>query len=470
MASSFSLPVLGDFGIISTLILIAHLLRNRIKLLQNTYIPSAIIAGLLGLICGQQFLDIIPFSVSASGTQNIGTYPSFLVVLLFSTLFLGKRSKKMSVKKTIEHAGDTFFFNLSSIFGQYGFSLLFGLVFLYPVFSYLPEGFALLLPAGFVGGHGTATAIGTVLESYGVGGALSLAYASATVGILVGVLGGMVLINLGTRLGWTRLVQTVSEMPISMKSGFVPEEEQQSMGKETISPIALDPLTWHIAVVFVTAVLAYRIAGFLDTILGVSVPVFCVALLTGALLQKTMNLMKIGRYIDRHVIHRIGSMVTDYLVAFGVASISVNVVFNYALPLALMFAFGTIFTLILMWYVGRRMCRNFWFERSMLMFGWNTGSVAMSMVLVRVLDPDMASGVLEDFGISYFGIAFVEIAIISALPHLVMKGITIAPMLVLIGAFFVCILLSRAIVGWFSKSPTVLREGEAEIMGSGFTN
>lgn len=470
MASSFSLPVLGDFGIISTLILIAHLLRNRIKLLQNTYIPSAIIAGLLGLVFGQQFLDIIPFSVAASGMQNIGTYPSFLVVLLFSTLFLGKRSKKMSVKKTIEHAGDTFFFNLSSIFGQYGFSLLFGLIFLYPVFSYLPQGFVLLLPAGFVGGHGTATAIGTVLESYGVAGALSLAYASATVGILVGVLGGMVLINLGTRLGWTRLVQTVSEMPISMKSGFVPEEEQQSMGKETISPIALDPLTWHIALVFVTAVLAYRIAGFLDGILGISVPVFCVALLTGAMLQKTMNIMKIGRYIDRHVIHRIGSMVTDYLVAFGVASISVNVVFNYALPLVLMFAFGTIFTLILMWYIGRRMCRNFWFERSMLMFGWNTGSVAMSMVLVRVLDPDMASGVLEDFGISYFGIAFVEIAIISALPHLVMKGITIAPMLVLIGAFFVCILLSRAIVGWFPKSPTMLREGEAEIMGSGFTN
>jgi glutamate:Na+ symporter, ESS family len=470
MALGFSLPVFVDFGIISTLILVSHLLRNRIKLLQNTYIPSAIIAGLLGLIFGPQFLDMIPFSVSPSGGQNMATYPSFLVVLLFATLFLGKRKKKMSVKKTIEHAGDTFFFNLASIFGQYGFSLLFGLVCLYPLFSYLPEGFSLLLPAGFVGGHGTATAMGTVLESYGLEGALSIAYASATVGILVGVLGGMILINLGTRLGWTRLVQAVSEMPISMKSGFVPEEEQQSMGKETVSPIALDPLTWHIAIVFVTAVLAYRIAGLLDSVLGISVPVFCVALLTGALLQKTMSLIKIGRYVDRHVIHRIGSMVTDFLVAFGVASISVKVVFSYALPLVLMFAFGTIFTLFLMWYIGRRICRNFWFERSMLMFGWNTGSVAMSMVLVRVLDPDMVSGVLEDFGISYFGIAFVEIAIISALPHLVMKGITVLPMLVLIGGFFACILMSRAIVGWFSSSPTVLREGEAEIMGGGFAD
>jgi len=465
MVSGLSIPVLADFGIISTLILISHLLRNRIKLLQNTYVPTAIIAGLLGLIFGPQFLGILPFSVNATGSYNINTYPSFLVVLLFATLFLGKRKKKISIKGTIEHAGDTFFFNLSSIFGQWGFSLLFGLICLHPLFSYLPHGFSILLPAGFVGGHGTAAAIGTVLESYGLEGALSIGYASATVGILVGVLGGMILINLATRLGWTRLVQTVAEMPLSMKTGFVPEEEQQSMGKETISPIALDPLTWHIAIVFATAVFAYRIAAFLQSLLGISVPIFCVALLTGALIQKLMNVIKIGRYIDRHVVHRIGSMVTDFLVAFGIAAISVKVVLHYALPLIIMFAFGTLFTLGLMWFVGRRICRNFWFERSILMFGWNTGSVAMSMVLVRVVDPEMISGVLEDFGISYFGIAFVEIAIVSLVPQLVMKGITILPMLVLIGGFFACIVLSRAMVGWFSPSPTVLRPGEAEIMG-----
>ncbi len=469
MASVASLPVLADFGVISTLILFSHLLRNKIKILQNTYIPSAIIAGLLALLGGPQFLDMIPFS-ETEGVQNIASYPSFLVVLLFSTLFLGKRKKKISIKKTIEHAGDTFFFNLASILGQYGFSLLFGIIILYPLFPYLPQGFSLLLPAGFVGGHGTAAAIGSVLESYGLEGAMSIGYASATIGILVGVLGGMILINIATRVGWTRMVQSVQEMPISMKTGFVPEEEQPSMGKETISPIALDPLTWHIAIVFSTAVFAYKISGFLDGVLGISVPVFCVALLTGALVQKAMNVIKIGRYVDRQIIHRIGSMVTDFLVAFGIASISVKIVLNFAFPLVLMFAFGTLFSLALVWFIGRRICRNFWFERSMIMFGWNTGSVAMSMVLVRVLDPNMQSGVLEDFGISYFGVAFVEIAIISLVPHLIMQGIVGWPTFVLISGFFACLLLSRLIVGWFSSSPTALRQGEAEIMGGGFAD
>lgn len=466
MPSLLSLPVLVDFGIISTLILLAHLLRNRIKLLQNAYIPSSIIAGLLGLLGGPQFLDILAFSKSSSGQQNIASYPAFLVVLLFATLFLGNRKKKLTVKNAIQHAGDTFFFNLASILGQYGFAILFGLLFLYPLFSYLPQGFYLILPVGFVGGHGTATAVGSVLESYGMDGALSLAYASATVGILVGIFGGMILINLATRLGWTRLVKAASKMPMSMRSGFVDEAEQSYIGKETTSPMALDPLTWHLILVFIASYFAHLSAFFIDKHLHISIPVFCLALLLGALLQKTMNMIKLGKYIDRHIIHRIGSMVTDFLVAFGVASISVKVVFTYALPLIMIFAFGTIFTLMLMWWVGRRICRNFWFERSMLMYGWNTGSVATSMLLVRILDPDMTTGILEDFGVSYFGIAFVEIAIISTLPHLIMKGIVVLPMLVLLGAFFACILLSRALVGWFTKSPTKLRHGEIELMRS----
>lgn len=471
MTSVFTLPVLADFGIISALIVFAHLIRNRLKVLQNAYIPSAIIAGLLALLLGPQFVNVLPFSLNASGVHNMHSYPSFLVVLLFATLFLGKRKKKASVKAAIEQAGDTFFFNLASIFGQYGFSILLGLVILKPLFPYLPEGFSLLLPAGFAGGHGTASVIGSVLEGYGFEGALSIGYASATIGILVGVLGGMILINIGIRLGWTRIVHSVQQMPRSMRTGFVPEAEQQSVGKETTSPLALDPLTWHMAIVIGTALLAYEVAGILYKFINISVPVFCLALLLGALVQKILNVMKIGAYVDRHLIHRIGSMMTDYLVAFGVASISMHVVLSFAVPLIIMFAFGTMLSLLFVWYLGRHMCRNFWFERSMILFGWNTGTVAISMILVRVLDPDMRTSALEDFGISYFGVAFVEIAIISIVPHLVAQGIIVSPLLILLGGFFSCIFLSRLMIGWFSGSPTAIRPGEAAIMdGHGANN
>ena len=46
--------------------------------------------------------------------------------------------------------GDTFFYNLATELGQFGAALLFGLVVLAPLFPDLNDGFALMLPAGFV--------------------------------------------------------------------------------------------------------------------------------------------------------------------------------------------------------------------------------------------------------------------------------------------------------------------------------
>lgn len=41
-----------DFGLISLLLVVAHLLRARIKLLRDLFLPTPILAGLLGLAAG----------------------------------------------------------------------------------------------------------------------------------------------------------------------------------------------------------------------------------------------------------------------------------------------------------------------------------------------------------------------------------------------------------------------------------
>lgn len=461
----FSKDALTDFGIMSMVIIVSQILRSRVKILQYLYMPSSIIAGLICLFGGWQFLDILPFSISETGEQNIASYPSFLVVLLFATLFLGKRKKRHSIKSMIEHAGDTLFFNLASLVGQYGFALLFGMVILSPLFPELPKAFSIMLPAGFIGGHGTAAAIGEVFGKHGWAEALSIGYVSATVGVLFGVFGGMLLINIGTRKGWTRIVKSMQSMPQGMKTGFIEESERGSLGKETVSPNALDPITWHFAIVLSTAVIAFYLSDLLQSFFpgAYQIPVFCIALLLGALLQKIFNLLQFGQYVDRHFMHRIGSWVTDYLVAFGIATITLKVVVKFAAPLALLFAFGSLFTISLMWFVGRKIFRNFWFERSLFMYGWNTGTVATSVVLLRIIDPDMRSQIIEDFGLAYILIAFVEILIVSTLPPLLAHGIIFWPMICLLVAFAACIILSRILVGWFRYPNSALRAGESEV-------
>jgi hypothetical protein len=65
-----------DFGLMSVLLVVAHLLRARIRLLQDLYLPSAMIAGVLGFIGGRQVLNLLPFEQTEKGEAAIVGYPS----------------------------------------------------------------------------------------------------------------------------------------------------------------------------------------------------------------------------------------------------------------------------------------------------------------------------------------------------------------------------------------------------------
>lgn len=461
--------MLMDFGLMSFILLISHLIRSKVKLLQFIYMPSSLIAGFIALFCGWQFLDILPFAVRENGTPYISSYPYLLVVVLFATLFLGKdeNAPKIKFSKLIQNTGDTFFYNLGSEFFQFGMAILFGLFVLTPLFPDLNQGFGIMLPAGFVGGHGYATAIGKTFQNYGWEEALTVGYTSATVGLLCGLIGGMILINIATRKGWTRLVKDIASLPESMLTGFVPEKERVSMGKETVNPIALDPFTWHFALTMAAFALGYYVYNFTKSMMPgkYEIPMMCLSMLAGVVIQKILDGMRLGHYVDKHVINRIGSWVTDYLVAFGVASIQISVVVKYATPMVMLFTFGLILCMGYFLLFARKVFHNFWFERGIFVYGWNTGVVAIGVTLLRVVDPGFKTKTLEDYGLAYVFISFFEIAIVSIVPSLIANGVILPPGLLLVGGFIACIVLTRMLSGWHAKVPmTELREGEAEII------
>lgn len=515
-----------DFGIMAVLLVAAHILRARVALLQNLFVPTAIIAGFLGLAGGPQGFDILPFSrqpppvveavtpdeatrgdssdssatsdsadaaeatdipdresgASSAEQPRSGTvgepamteYPFYLVVLLFATLLMGHRDgDTVSPREIVHDVGDTLAYNLASEVGMFGVALLFGLVVLALLFPELDSetssvaGFSLLLPAGFVGGHGTANVVGTVLrDTGGYEDALTIGYTFATVGLLAGILGGMVLINLATRLGWTRMVRTAGELPDSVRRGFLNAGERPSMGSQTVSPIALDPLSWHVALALVAFAFAFLADAAVKAVFpgNYSLPLFAFSMLAGALIQMLLNRIGLGEFVDHQVMSRIGSATSDFLIAFGVASIKLGVVLQYWQPLLVMSLFGVVWSAGLLWLIGRSIFRTFWFERSVFVYGWNTGVVAIGITLLRVVDPRLKTRTLEEFGLAYVVISFVEIAMLVAIPLLVAEGIVLVPALVLTAAFVVLILLSRSLVGWFPRPANELREGERAIV------
>lgn len=155
MYTSYSLLV--DVCIMSFLLFISKLIRSKVKWFQNHYIPPSLIAGALGLILGPQVLKIISWSSEA------GNYPYLLTCVLFAGIFIGKK-ESVNVKYIFNKVGDTFFVNTACEILCFGLALLFGGLLVSVIFPNVFQEIALLLPAGFAGGHGYSAAIGGALN------------------------------------------------------------------------------------------------------------------------------------------------------------------------------------------------------------------------------------------------------------------------------------------------------------------
>lgn len=405
-----------DFCIMSALLLVSHVIRTRVKLFQNLYIPAPLIAGFLGLFLGHQFLNVLPFS------DAISDYAGVLISVVFGTMFLGER-RKVSFGSMVKKAGDSFFVNGAAEIAQFGIFILIGVLVLPLIFPGINESFGLMLPAGFAGGHGTAAAMGGVFAEHGWDEATSIGQAFATIGLLGGIVFGVALVNLGTRKGYTRVLKKVEELPEEMRVGLNPPEKRESLGEDTVNSISMDSLTWHGALVLATTGLAYLINHVLSILLPqIAFPTYGIAIICGIMLQALLRALKLDGYVDKRPITHICSCTTDYLVAFGVASISINVVMKYAVPIALLAVLGFACVFFFHFVIAGHFLRNCWYERSLFIFGQCTGVLATGVLLLRVSDPEFKTGALGDFGLVWLFFTIVDALLVALTPTLLLAG------------------------------------------------
>lgn len=405
-----------DFAIAAALLFVSKILRTKLVFVQRAYIPAALIAGFLGLFLGEQFVGLLPFS------SEIGNYPAILIAVLFGSMFIGNRNQ-VSVKTILNRVGDTLLVNGASEMFQFAVFMLIGVTALPMAFAGLNEAFGLLLPAGFVGGHGTAAAIGGVLAESGWSDATTIGQTFATVGLLGGLLIGVLLINVGARKGWTKVIKSVDELPEEMLTGLVPEEKVAPLGKSTTNGVSIDSLTWHACLVMVSVGMAYLANMGLKIILpDISFPVYGLALLCGIVVQFVLKITKLDSNVDKGVITHVGSSATDFLVVFGVASIKVSVVLQYWVPIALLALAGFAFVILWFFIVSPRFFRKNWFEHGIYIFGMSTGVLATGVILLRITDPEFKTGVLEDFGLAWIVLSIMDALLVALSPVFVLSG------------------------------------------------
>ena len=195
----------SDMGIICGLLLVGKFLRVKIRLIQKLFIPPSLLAGLLGLIFGPNGLGWLPLS------GNISTYAAILIAVVFGALPLSSPSFK--IKEVAHRVGPMWAFSQFGMVFQWAVMGLFGLLVLRLIWPQLNPAFGVMLPTGFYGGHGTAAAIGSAFEGLGWDEATSLGMTTATVGVIVAILGGLLFIKIATKKGQTSYLADFADLP-----------------------------------------------------------------------------------------------------------------------------------------------------------------------------------------------------------------------------------------------------------------
>ncbi len=440
-----------DFCFASLLILICQFLRAKVKFIQSSFIPASLLAGFFGLLFGPNVLAWLPFS------ESISSYAGVITILVFASVGInGFHFSANSMKSDLKRMGSYAFYKIFVLAVQMCIPIIFGILIVSKVFPEINYGFGILLAAGFYGGHGTAAAVGSTFEKLGWPAATDLAMTFATIGILTGIFGGLLFIKWATKKGHTQYVKDFSAITDDLRTGLIEPVKRQSMGLETLSSVALDPLAFHFGLILVPAGLGYLLNQWIAKTWNLDLPTFTVAFVVALVLFFVLGGQRkkgIYKYVDSRIVTRIGSAATDFLVFFGVASIKIAVIVEYAVPLLLFTICGMIIVFLGMRVLGPAMNNESWFERSIFVCGYSTGVFAIGLTLLRIVDPENKSKTLNDTAITGPLNTPIEVFAWASGPAMLLGGAHWAFVGIYLAITIVCVALPRIFGWWYTKIP-----------------
>ncbi|ASR88943.1 hypothetical protein EGK70_005955 [Alcaligenes aquatilis] len=429
-----------DFGIASGLILLCKLIRANVTLVQKLFMPVALIAGLLGLALGPQGADILPFS----GSFN--AYGGMLIAVIFAGVGLSTRFPAPSL--LVSRSGQLWAFNQMATASQWLLGLVAGALLFTYFWPDLSPAFGLIMPAGFMGGHGTAVAMGNSFAELGWADATTLALTSATVGVFAAILIGLAIIRYGARKGLISGLTPFEQMEKHHRKGLIEAADRVAIGKETVSASSIDALSLHIALILLITAGAYYLSSYLSGLNDfISVPTFACAFLLGTVSRSLLDRLGLLQHFDVKLFNHVSSTATDYLIVFGIASIKITVLLSYAVPLLALMIIGLLLCLFMVFYVAPRMLDERWFEKGVFSWGWMTGTVAIAILLLRIADPDRKTSILDDYAIAYVPGAVFDIILISFMPGLILQGFIYETMAALVAYMIVVGVIGRMLKG-----------------------
>lgn len=370
-------------AIVGLLLVVATFIRLKVPLLRKAFIPASLLAGLIGLVLGPYALGVIPQDMMSS----IGTLPTHMITIVFACMLLGVK-KQESGKEVFHDAAAGLGWLWSNSFMQVGVASLLCAVLFTPVFGVNPL-FGSLFEIGFAGGHGTAGGMASVFkEQLNWADGADLGMTTATIGLLCGIFGGMIIINYGVRKKYTKVL-TEPATGGTTKEVF-PDGQREPAAYMTISQDVVEPFAFHLGIIGISILIGRLIVWGFGKIFGYTgLPLFPFAMIGGWLLNTIIQRTSLRDLLDRNIFQRIQGMALEILVVGAMASIKIPVVLAYWAPLLI--GSVVIIALMVVWFfwLSPRVFQECWFEQGIIRFGAFSGVAAVGYMLLRTADPKM---------------------------------------------------------------------------------
>ena len=319
------LDVFQTMALATIIFYFGSFIKSKVKLLKKYCMPSAVIGGVIFAVL------VLILKITNIATINLDTSLQSIFMTAFFTSIGYTASlkilKKGGIKVGIFLAISTVLVIIQDVVGT---SLAY-------IFKLNP---LLGLATGsipLVGGHGTSGSFGPLLEDIGVTGATTVAFASATFGLIMGsILGGFVAKTLIEK----NKLKTPKEEGEDLSLSDIEEKDKTILVSNRIMKAA--------SLIFVAMGAGSIITNFIES-LGLTFPSYIGAMLAGAIIKNICDFKKV-KIVDKEI-EILGGISLNFFLSLALMNLKLWELFDLALPMIIMLLAQTILMFIFAYFI-----------------------------------------------------------------------------------------------------------------------
>lgn len=449
-----------QIGFVCLILIISNSLRRKIPFLRNLLLPTAVIAGFLGL--GLKYL-VLWLNIEVSGTPLLNN--EFFEIITYHAIAVGFIALTLKTLKTENESRNdgTAIKSGLLIVSSYLIQAIIGLIITIAlgfIFTSVAKYAGILLPMGFGQGPGQAGNIGQVLQDNGFASGKTFGLSISTFGFLWACIPGVYYIN---KLAKQKKITRSTEIEMSETLRSEVESKDEIPLTESIDKLSVQLcfvgvvylVSWlfmsGISNLLVNSGIKFLAKDLNSLIWGFN---FIFALIFTILLKRILaflmkkKIMK-RKYTNDYMLNRISGVAFDFMIACSIMAIELEMLKDWGLIIALVLitTVGGLVTYFYLQFACKRIYPTYVYEATVAMYGTMTGTASTGIALLREIDPQFKTKAADNLVLG------TGTAILFGGPLLIIAGLVYLPGLLYwsLGALIVFFLLIYLILFVFKR-------------------